>query len=48
MRRNAALARTALATEPKTGGALVCLLFALLLSGAFMAGALWAAHPWIQ
>ena len=49
MRRNPVWsARTAVATESKPGGALACLLFALLLSGAFVAGALWAAHPWIQ
>jgi len=48
MRRNTVYAAQAVAGESKRNGALVCLLFTALLGCAFMAGAVWAAQPWVR
>jgi hypothetical protein len=34
--------------QPKGPTSIACLLFVVVLGGAFWAGALWAAQPWLR
>jgi len=49
MRQDRVIATVAPADrEPNGATSIACLLFVVVLGGAFWAGALWAAQPWLR
>jgi len=49
MRQDRVIATAAPAdSQPKGATSIACLLFVVVLGGAFWAGALWAAQPWLR